>query len=68
MLEYFMVNPGRMLTRTQIEEQVWSYDFSAESNLVEAYIARLRRKLALAGARDPFTTIRGAGYRFDAPA
>jgi len=67
-LEYFMVNPGRLLTRTQIEEQVWSYDFSAESNLVEAYIARLRRKLALAGARDPFTTIRGAGYRFDAPA
>jgi DNA-binding response OmpR family regulator len=65
-LEYFMLNPRRLLTRTQVEEHVWSYDFSSESNLVEAYIARLRRKLIGAGAHDPFTTVRGSGYRFDA--
>lgn len=66
MLEYFMHHPGHLLTRTQIEEHIWSYDFSAESNLVEAYISRLRRKLTDAGGVDPFTTVRGAGYRFDA--
>jgi two-component system OmpR family response regulator len=64
-LECFMLNPGRLLTRTQVEEHVWSYDFHGGSNLVEAYIARLRRKLTQAGAADPFTTVRGAGYRFD---
>jgi DNA-binding response OmpR family regulator len=64
-LEYFMLNPGRLLTRTQIEEHVWSYDFNAESNIVEAYVARLRRKLTDAGAGDPIATVRGAGYRFD---
>jgi DNA-binding response OmpR family regulator len=64
-LEYFMHNPGRLLTRTQVEEHVWSYDFSGQSNLVEAYVARLRRKLTDAGATDPFTTVRGSGYRFE---
>ena len=64
-LEYFMHHPGRLLTRTQVEEHVWSYDFSSESNLVEAYIARIRRKLIQAGAEDPFTTVRGSGYRFE---
>jgi DNA-binding response OmpR family regulator len=64
-LQYFMLNPGRLLTRTQVEEHVWNYDFQADSNLVEAYIARIRRKLATAGAADPFVTVRGAGYRFE---
>jgi DNA-binding response OmpR family regulator len=63
-LHYFMLNPGRLLTRTQVEEHVWNYDFQADSNLVEAYVARIRRKLAQAGAADPFVTVRGAGYRF----
>jgi DNA-binding response OmpR family regulator len=64
-LEYFMHNPGRLLTRTQVEEHVWSYDFAGCSNLVEAYVARIRRKLTQAGAPDPLTTVRGAGYRFE---
>ena len=64
-LQYFMLNPGRLLTRTQVEEHVWNYDFQADSNLVEAYIARIRRKLAQAGVADPFVTVRGAGYRFE---
>ncbi len=64
-LEFFMHNPGRLLTRTQVEEHVWNYDFSSESNLVEAYVARIRRKLVNAGATDPFTTVRGSGYRFE---
>jgi DNA-binding response OmpR family regulator len=64
-LEYFMLNPGRLLTRMQVEEHVWNYDFRGDSNLVEAYVARIRRKLTQAGAADPFVTVRGAGYRFE---
>ena len=45
-LEYFLHHPNRVLTRKQIEDHVWNYDFASESNLVEVYIARLRRKLA----------------------
>jgi two-component system OmpR family response regulator len=64
-LELLMQNAGRLLTRSQIEEQVWDTDLSTESNLLEVYIARLRRKLAAAGATDLITTIRGAGYRLE---
>ena len=64
-LEYFMSNPGRLLTRTAIIEHVWHYEFEGGGNLVEVYIGHLRRKLTAAGAADPFVTVRGAGYRFD---
>jgi DNA-binding response OmpR family regulator len=65
-LEYFLLNRGRLLTRTQIIEHVWDYDFEGGRNLVEVYVGRLRRKLTEAGAPDPFATVRGAGYRYDA--
>jgi DNA-binding response OmpR family regulator len=64
-LELLMQNAGRLLTRGQIEEQVWDTDLHTESNLLEVYIARLRRKLAAGGATDLITTIRGAGYRLE---
>jgi DNA-binding response OmpR family regulator len=64
-LEYFMSNPGRLLTKTAIIEHVWDYEFDGGSNLVEVYVGNLRRKLATAGAADPFVTVRGAGYRFE---
>lgn len=62
-LEYLMHHPGRVLSRTQIEENVWNYDFAGESNLVEVYVARIRRKLAAAGVEGLITTVRGSGYR-----
>ncbi len=65
-LELLMQNAGRLLTRSQIEEHVWDTDLHTESNLLEVYIARLRRKLAAGGAPDLITTIRGAGYRLEA--
>ena len=65
-LELLMQNAGRLLARGQIEEQVWNTDLHSESNLLEVYIARLRRKLAAGGASDLITTIRGAGYRLEA--
>lgn len=65
-LEYFLLNQGRLLTRRQIIEHVWDYDFEGGRNLIEVYIGRLRAKLTQAGARDPFVTVRGSGYRYSA--
>jgi two-component system OmpR family response regulator len=60
LLRFLLRNPGRVLSRTQILEAVWSYDFGGESNVVDTYIAYLRRKL------DPgpplIATVRGFGY------
>ncbi len=66
-LEFFMLHQGQLLTRGQIIEHVWDYDFESTRNLVEVYIGRLRRKIQAAGATDPFVTLRGFGYRFEPP-
>jgi DNA-binding response OmpR family regulator len=63
-LEYFLLNQERLLTRSQIIEHVWDYGFEGGRNLVEVYINRLRRKLIEGGAGDPFITMRGSGYRY----
>lgn len=62
-LEYFVRNPNRVLTRTQIAEHVWDYDFVALSNVVDVYVGSLRRKLD--DHREPrlLQTVRGAGYK-----
>jgi len=67
LLEYFLRNPGRLITRQMAEDHVWSYDFLGGSNVVDVYVRRLRRKID-----DPFPvklieTIRGAGYRLARP-
>jgi DNA-binding response OmpR family regulator len=68
-LEYFLHHPNRVLTRKQIEDHVWNYDFASESNLVEVYIARLRRKLGACGVDGLIKTLRGTGgYRLNPPA
>lgn len=64
-LEFFMLHRGQLLRREQILENVWDWDLEDGRNLVEVYIGRLRKKLGEAGVADPFTTVRGAGYRFD---
>ena len=66
-LEYFLHNPSRLLTRTQIENHVWNYDFDSDSNLVEVYVGRIRRKLERVGMTRLLVTVRGAGYRLDPP-
>ncbi|MFZ0449619.1 MAG: response regulator transcription factor [Desulfatiglandaceae bacterium] len=62
LLEYFVRNKGRVLTRTQILEQVWGYQFDPESNVVDVHICRLREKLDDTGERRLIRTIRGVGY------
>jgi len=65
-LEYFLLNQGRLLTRSQILNHVWDYEFDGGRNLIEVYVGRLRSKLIQAGAGDPFVTVRGSGYRYTA--
>jgi DNA-binding response OmpR family regulator len=67
LLEYFMRHPDQVLTRTQILEAVWEYDYEPGSNVVDVYVGYLRRKLGDASGPGPISTVRGAGYRFDTP-
>jgi len=59
LLELFLRNPGRVLSRTQIFESVWGYDFGPESNGLWVYISYLRRKM---GEPRLIQTVRGIGY------
>ena len=66
LLELLMRHSGQVLTRTQIAEHIWGYDFDANSNVVDVYIRYLRRKVD-----DPFEpkliqTVRGVGYKLEA--
>ncbi len=63
LLEYLMRSPGRVLTRTQILEQVWGYDFDPSTNVVDVCIQRLRKKVDAGQAVPLIETVRGAGYR-----
>ncbi len=66
-LEFFARNPNRVLTRTQIAEHVWDYDFVAMSNVVDVYVGYLRRKLGDFEEPRLLRTVRGTGYQFKAP-
>jgi heavy metal response regulator len=62
LLDYFMRNPGRVLTRTMITEHVWDYDFDTDTNVIDVYVNYLRKKID--SGRDPglIQTVRGVGY------
>ncbi len=62
LLRFLMRNAGRAVTRPQILDHVWNYDFEGESTVVETFISSLRKKLALAGS-NMIQTVRGVGYR-----
>jgi DNA-binding response OmpR family regulator len=62
LLEYFMRNVGRVLTRPMIAEHVWGLDFDPESNIIDVYVGYLRRKIDGEGERRLVHTMRGAGY------
>jgi two-component system, OmpR family, response regulator len=61
LLRFFMLNPGRVLTRAQLLDHVWNYDFAGSSTVVATYVAYLRRKLAVSGP-DLIHTQRSVGY------
>lgn len=67
LLRYLMLNPNRVLSKAQILDRVWSYDFGGRSSVVELYISYLRKKLD-AGRDVPLIhTVRGVGYMIKAP-
>ncbi len=61
LLRYLMHNPKRVLSKAQILDRVWSYDFGGRSNIVELYISYLRKKID-SGRAPMIHTLRGAGY------
>lgn len=63
LLEYLMRHPNQVLTRTQIAEHIWNFDFFAESNIVDVYIGYLRRKIDRGFDSPLIHTVRGVGYR-----
>jgi heavy metal response regulator len=62
LLEYFLRNVGRVLTRPMIAQHVWGLDFDTESNIIDVYVGYLRRKIDGEGERRLLHTMRGAGY------
>ncbi|MCC8139414.1 MAG: response regulator transcription factor [Lachnospiraceae bacterium] len=62
LLEYLMHNPGITLSREQIEDHIWNYDYEGGTNVVDVYISYLRRKIDSGQERKLIHTVRGRGY------
>ncbi len=62
-LEVFMRRPGHVLSRSQLLEQAWEYDYEHRSNVIEVYVRYLRQKIDIPFGVSSIETIRGAGYR-----
>jgi two-component system, OmpR family, response regulator len=62
MLEYFMRNANRLVTRTMLLEGVWDYHFDPQTNVIDVHISRLRQKIDTPGRQALIHTIRGSGY------
>jgi DNA-binding response OmpR family regulator len=62
LLEFLMRNEGRVITRTQMLDHVWGYDYATDSNLVDVYMAYLRRKVDRGDDSKLIRTVRGVGY------
>jgi two-component system, OmpR family, response regulator MprA len=67
LLEIFLRNPKRVLTKEVIFDQVWGYDFGPESNSLEVYVGYLRRKVEAPGEEKLIHTVRGVGYVLKRP-
>lgn len=63
-LEYLMIHAGEVISKSDLTEHLYSQDFERDSNVIEVFIGRLRRKLDPDGNRNPIQTLRGRGYRF----
>jgi two-component system OmpR family response regulator len=63
LLETFMRRPGEVLSRFQLLEHAWDYDYENRSNVVDSYVRLLRRKIDRPFGTDTIETVRGAGYR-----
>lgn len=67
LLEFLLYHPNQVVTRELIEQHIWNYDFECESNVIDVYVRRLRRKIDAPFAVKLLTTVRGVGYRLQPP-
>jgi two-component system response regulator PhoP len=63
-LEYLMLHAGQVVSKTELTEHIYDQDFDRDSNVLEVFVNRLRRKLDPQGRYRPIETLRGRGYRF----
>jgi two-component system response regulator PhoP len=63
LLEYLMLRAGQVISKTELTEKLYEQDFERDSNTIEVFVGRLRRKLDPDGDRQPIETLRGRGYR-----
>jgi len=65
MLEYLMLHPGQVISKTELTEHLYAQDYDRDSNVLEVFIRRLRQKLDPEQTLNPIETVRGQGYRFN---
>ena len=65
-MRYFLQNPGRVLSKAQILDHVWNYDFGGDARVLETYVSYLRKKLDAHGS-PVIHTVRGVGYALRQP-
>ncbi|MEA3381181.1 response regulator transcription factor [Alteromonas mediterranea] len=64
-MEYLMLNPQKVISKTELTEHIYDQDFDLDSNVIEVFVGRLRRKLDPTGDLKPIETLRGRGYRIN---
>lgn len=64
-IEYLVMNPDKVISKTELTEHIYDQDFDRDSNVIEVFIGRLRKKLDPDGTLKPIETLRGRGYRWN---
>lgn len=64
-MEYLMLNPQKIISKTELTEHIYDQDFDLDSNVIEVFVGRLRKKLDPDGSLKPIETLRGRGYRIN---
>ena len=64
-MEYLMLNPQKVISKTELTEHIYDQDFDLDSNVIEVFVGRLRKKLDPTGELKPIETLRGRGYRIN---
>jgi two-component system response regulator PhoP len=64
-LEYLLMNPQKVISKTELTEHIYDQDFDLDSNVIEVFIGRLRKKIDPEGDIQPIETMRGRGYRIN---
>jgi len=64
-IEYLVMNPDKVISKTELTEHIYEQDFDRDSNVIEVFVGRLRKKLDPEGKLKPIETLRGRGYRWN---